>query len=168
MNLCLGLLSGGSGTYSLNGGMLVLPALSAAMGPPPLISAAEPSRPTARSLPNSPMTLTGSGGNATVDTAGYIVTLSGSLSGPGGLTKTDSGTLVLATTNTFSGDTLISGGTLRLTNAQALQNSTVDTSGSGSLNFSGLTAATLGGLKGSGNLSLTNTAHAAGRPDRRQ
>ena len=61
------------------------------------------------------MTLTGSGGNATVDTAGYTVTLSGSLSGPGGLTKTDSGTLVLATTNTYTGDTLISGGTLQLT-----------------------------------------------------
>ena len=39
------------------------------------------------------MTLTGSGGNATVDTAGYNVTLSGSLSGHGGLIKTDSGTL---------------------------------------------------------------------------
>ena len=107
------------------------------------------------------MTLTGSGGNATVDTAGYTVTLSGSLSGPGGLTKTDSGTLVLAATNTYTGDTLISGGTLQLTNAKALQNSTLDTSGSGSLNFDSLTAATLGGLKGSHNLSLTNTATAA-------
>ena len=107
------------------------------------------------------MTLTGSGGNATVDTAGYTVTFSGSLSGPGGLTKTDSGTLVLATSNTYTGDTLISGGTLQLTDAKALQNSTLNISGSGSLNFSGLAAATLGGLKGSGNLSLTNTANAA-------
>ena len=68
---------------------------------------------------------------------------------------------MLATTNTYTGDTLISGGTLQLTSAQALQKSTLDTSGSGSLNFSGLTAATLGGLKGSGNLRLTNTANAA-------
>ena len=50
---------------------------------------------------------------------------------------------------------------MQLTNALALQNSTLDTSGSGSLNFSSLTAVTLGGLKGSGDLSLTNTACAA-------
>ena len=55
-----------------------------------------------------PMTLTGSGGNATIDTAGFTVTLSGELSGPGGLTKTDSGTLVLAGTNMYTGDTLVS------------------------------------------------------------
>ena len=58
------------------------------------------------------MTLGTSGGGATFDTAGYAVTLSGSLSGPGGLTKVDSGTLVLAAANTYSGNTLVSGGTL--------------------------------------------------------
>ena len=41
------------------------------------------------------MTLGTSGGGATFDTAGYAVTLSGSLSGPGSLTKVDSGTLIL-------------------------------------------------------------------------
>ena len=56
------------------------------------------------------MTLTGSGGNATVDTAGYTVILSGSLSGPGSLTKTDSGTLILSGTNTYTGGTTVAGG----------------------------------------------------------
>ena len=37
-----------------------------------------------------PFTLATSGGNATIDTAGYAVTISGPLSGPGGLVKVDS------------------------------------------------------------------------------
>ena len=152
--------SGSSGTYSLNGGILILPALDIGYGTAAFNFGGGTLQASGSFTTTLPMTLTGSGGNATVDTAGYTVTLSGSLSGPGGLTKTDSGTLVLATTNTYTGDTLISGGTLQLTDAHALQNSTLNISGSGSLNFSGLTAATLGGLKGSGNLSLANTANA--------
>ena len=66
------------------------------------------------------MTLTGSVGGATVDTAGYRVTLSGSLSGPGGLTKTDSGTLILTASNTYSGGTTVAGGTLSMGNSFAL------------------------------------------------
>ena len=61
-----------------------------------------------------PMTLTGAGGNATVDTAGYAVTLSGQLSGPGGLDKLDTGTLTLSGANTYGGLTTVSGGTLDL------------------------------------------------------
>ncbi len=61
------------------------------------------------------MTLTGSGGNATVDTAGYTATFAGALSGPGGLTKTDSGTLVLSAMNTYTGPTAVNGGILSLT-----------------------------------------------------
>ena len=49
------------------------------------------------------------------DTAGFAMTLSPDpLSGPGSLTKIDSGTLTLAATNTYSGNTLVSGGTLAL------------------------------------------------------
>ena len=108
-----------------------------------------------------PITLGTSGGGATFDTAGYAVTLSGSLSGPGGLTKVDSGTLTLATANTYSGKTLVGGGTLALADPAALQRSTLDTSGSGLLSFGSLTAATFGGLTGTGTLSLSNTASAA-------
>ena len=104
-----------------------------------------------------PLTFNVPGGDATIDTAGYNVTLSGSLSGPGNLVKTDYGVLLLATTNTYSGTTLISGGTLALGSPLALQNSTLDTSGSGALSFGSLTAATFGGLTGPGTLNLADS-----------
>ena len=43
----------------------------------------------------------------------------GSLSGPGGLTKVDSGTLTLSVTNTYTGTTTVSGGTIQVTGALA-------------------------------------------------
>ena len=61
------------------------------------------------------MTLGTSGGGATFDAAGFAVTLSGSLSGPGSLTKVDSGTLTLAAINTYAGPTTVNGGVLSLT-----------------------------------------------------
>ena len=88
--------------------------------------------------------------------------MAGLLSGPGSLHQDRrAGTLTLATTNTFSGNTLISGGTLALGSPLALQNSTLDTSGSGTLSFGSLTAATLGGLTGPGTLGLANTVSTA-------
>ena len=81
---------------------------------------------------------------------------SGVLSGPGSLTTTGSGTLYLSGANTFTGNTLVSGGTLALGVANALLNSALDTSGAGQVSFGTLTAATLGGLTGGGNLVLSN------------
>ena len=74
---------------------------------------------------------------------------------------TGSGSLTLASPNTYSGNTLIDGGTLVLADPGALQNSTLDTSGSGALSFGSLTAATLGGLTGPGTLSLANAPSSA-------
>ena len=62
------------------------------------------------------MTLTGSGGNATVDTGGYTVTLSGSLSGPGGLARPRAACLVLAASNTYTGGTIVEAGILVASN----------------------------------------------------
>ena len=42
-----------------------------------------------------------------------------------------------------------------------MQNSTLDTSGSGAVNFASLTSATFGGLTGPGNLTLLNAGSAA-------
>jgi autotransporter-associated beta strand protein len=78
-----------------------------------------------------------------------------------GLTKAGAGVLVLSGTgNTFSGNTRLDAGTVRIADASALQMSTVDIR-SGSLSFAGLTSATLGGLKGTGSLSLSNTSSQA-------
>jgi autotransporter-associated beta strand protein len=85
-------------------------------------------------------------------------TFLGVVSGTGSLTKNAAGRLTLAAANTYSGVTLVSAGTLVLGNSAALQQSTLDTSGGGVVSFGGLTAATLGGLAGSGSLALNNTA----------
>ena len=84
------------------------------------------------------------------------------------LVKTGSGRLLLAATNSYSGKTLISGGTLALGNALALQESTLDTSGSGTFNFGSLSTATLGGLTGSGRTYLEQYCHDRRGPQRGQ
>jgi autotransporter-associated beta strand protein len=56
------------------------------------------------------VTLTSNGG--TFDTNGNILTWNGVISGDGGLTKIGSGTLILGSTNTYAGGTLLDGGTL--------------------------------------------------------
>ena len=52
-------------------------------------------------------------------------------------------------------------GRSRVANSAALLDSTLDTSGAGALSFGTLTAATLGGLQGTGGLVLANTTPAA-------
>ncbi len=59
-----------------------------------------------------PMTLTGIGGNTTVDTNGYTVTLSGALTGSGGFAKDGDGTLVLSGASSYAGPTAVTNGTL--------------------------------------------------------
>ncbi|MGD0656275.1 MAG: autotransporter-associated beta strand repeat-containing protein [Thermoguttaceae bacterium] len=59
------------------------------------------------------LSLTGVNGNATIDTQGYAVTFSKSVTGTGGLTKTGTGVLTFSSTVNYSGDTSISAGTLK-------------------------------------------------------
>ncbi|MEX1048448.1 MAG: autotransporter-associated beta strand repeat-containing protein [Akkermansiaceae bacterium] len=117
------------------------------------------------------------GGNArslTVEAVGDIESLgnwSNSVSplpssNPLSLTKTGVGKLTLGGTNTITGNTLVSEGTLELTNALALQNSALDTSGAGTVTVVGPTALTLGGLTGSINLaSVITTGYSGGITD---
>lgn len=60
------------------------------------------------------MNLTGNNGSVTFDTAANTITLSGSLSGNGGLTKIGNGTLRLSGANSYAGDTTVNAGTLQL------------------------------------------------------
>ncbi|HEY6517823.1 MAG TPA: autotransporter domain-containing protein [Roseiarcus sp.] len=64
------------------------------------------------------VTLTVNGG--TFDTNGNILTWNGVISGEGELTKVGAGTLILGSTNTYAGGTLVDGGTLGLAANDAL------------------------------------------------
>ncbi|MGA2256522.1 MAG: autotransporter-associated beta strand repeat-containing protein, partial [Thermoguttaceae bacterium] len=104
--------------------------------------------------------IVGSTGPISIDTNNADIIFASSLasSNTGGLTKIGSGTLTLVAVNSFSGNALISGGTLVLGNPLALENSTLDTSGLGVLSFGSLSAATLGGLSGPATLALSSSA----------
>ena len=80
--------------------------------------------------------------------------ITSTISGAGGLTKDGAGVLQLSAANTFSGDTLVAGGTLKLNHNLALQNSAFDASGAGALDLTATNTPTFGGLKGNGNLDL--------------
>ncbi|MFD1786118.1 autotransporter-associated beta strand repeat-containing protein [Sphingomonas floccifaciens] len=94
-------------------------------------------------------------GNIRVD-AGVTARIDAAIGGSGGLTKLDSGTLILGGQNGYSGATTVSGGTLRLASTNAIASS------SGVALESGATldvAAdnTLATLSGTGSVQLTGT-----------
>ena len=78
----------------------------------------------------NPFSINASGGN--VDTNGNLeLALTGSISGPGALTKIGGGTLVLDGNNTYSGGTFLQQGTLALAQDNALGTGPLTTLGSG-------------------------------------
>jgi len=95
------------------------------------------------------ITRTGASANSLVlDGTNTANLISGAISGPQTLTKSNTGTWELAGANTYTGNTVVTGGTLRLMNNLAIQNSAFDTSGAGTLDVSTLTMPTFGGLIG--------------------
>ena len=113
---------------------------------------------------NSQRTVTlGTGFTATFDTQSQALSIAGVIGGGGNLNKLGAGTLTLSVANTYGGLTSISAGTLLLANTLALQQSTFDcgSSGTAGLSFGTLAAATFGGLQGTNNFTLSNTASAA-------
>jgi len=88
--------------------------------------------------------------------------ISGVISNTLALTKSNTSTWALTGTNTFSGLTTITGGVLDLQNALALQNSALNVNGGTvKLNSIAGTAFTIGGLAGSSNFAMQNSAGAA-------
>ena len=72
------------------------------------------------------------------------------------VTKNGSGTEVFASANIYTGDTNINNGVLKVADPNALQNTTVYVNVNNGLAFAnGVSTANLGGLSGSGNISLT-------------
>ncbi len=104
-------------------------------------------------------TLTLSDNNVSV-VGGVIADTGGNTNATGGsIVKQGSGTLTLNNANTYSGQTLVSAGTVQLGNALALQNSTANVTVNNGLTFSsGIDAPTIGGLTGSGNIALQDLA----------
>jgi fibronectin-binding autotransporter adhesin len=72
-----------------------------------------------------------SGAIATVDDQGNAVSLSGQITGSGGLAKLGSGTLTLPRGNSYSGGTTINGGTVNVGNAWAFGTGILTLNGSG-------------------------------------
>jgi fibronectin-binding autotransporter adhesin len=153
-----------AGGTMLAGGTLSISADSAlgdASGPLAFTGTAALRVTTAMALGTARAVTIASGAVATLDNQGNAVTAANVISGGGGLTSAGTGTLTLAGANGFSGVTTVNAGTLLLANPGALQSSTFDTIGAGTLSFGTLTSVSLGGLRGSRDLVLANASGTA-------
>jgi len=120
--------SRGNGTYNLNGGSLEvggsgLQAFYAGAGTGTGTAAFNLGGGTIKVIGSSLVTAVSAtlstGTTSTINTNGFDATLSGSLTGQGGLTKTGLGTLFLTGASDYSGATTVSTGTLRVDGALA-------------------------------------------------
>jgi fibronectin-binding autotransporter adhesin len=137
--LILGYNPGDRGTYNLNGGLLNVDALAASSGTAIFNFGGGTLGAVASFSTPLNMTLTGSGGNATIDTTGGNIGLSGLLGGSGGLNKAGNGVLSLSGNNTYLGPTNVSGGTLWISPSGSLASPAINVAAGATL---AVTAAT--------------------------
>jgi len=134
-NLSVGYDNNKSMVYNLRGGLLVVPQISTPDGPPVLNFSGGTLQAAGAFSTSLPIVLDTGGDNGTFNTAGYAVTLSGAISGPGNLVKIGGGTLVLAATSTYTytGSTAVNAGVLSLTGS--LNNSSALAVGGGTFGY---------------------------------
>jgi YVTN family beta-propeller protein/autotransporter-associated beta strand protein len=99
-----------------------------------------------------PITLMSQGG--TIDTNGNSATLSGAISGPGGLTKVGAGTLTLSGSSTYTGATSVNAGTLQAGVVNAFSPFSAFTVASGATLDLNSFNQTIGSLAGAGSATL--------------
>jgi autotransporter-associated beta strand protein len=133
-SLILGKNSGSSGAYSLTGGTLSVSQIAQGTGQAAFDFGGGVLQANAPFSTALPMTLTGTGGNATLDTNGCAVGLSGGLSGAGGLIVQGGGSLTLSGSNIYNGGTSVDDGLLVIDSSEAIpKGSTVATGPGGSI-----------------------------------
>ena len=113
-NLVLANNEGSTGTYNLNGGTLVTASLSAGSGTAAFNFGGGTLRASGDIISYVDMTLTGTSGNAMIDSNGHDLCLYGDLSGAGGLVKDGVGSLSLSGASDYAGTTTVNQGTLTL------------------------------------------------------
>jgi fibronectin-binding autotransporter adhesin len=96
------------------------------------------------------------GGGIGVNDGTAALTVSGTAVGTGPFTKTGPGTLILSGTNTYTGGTVVSAGTMQAGSAQAFGTGAMTVASGASLNLNNF-ATTLAGLNGGGNVALGST-----------
>ena len=116
VRLVLAQFAGSSGTYNLNGGLLTLPSggMIVGSGTASFNFGGGTLGATAPWSSSMNLNLTGSGGNATVDTTGGNISLTGNLTGAGTLNKVGPGILLLSGTNSVLGSLTVNGGVLQI------------------------------------------------------
>ncbi len=164
----------GTDAYTLTGGSLTLGASGLGGNASSLVSLGGGTVKASASWTGTrPITLTGTNGNTVFDPQGNTITLTGALTGAGGLVKTGAGMLVLnGGANTFTGGTVVTGGVLRvLGNATAnrlANGSSVTVHNGARFEFGQLNALPLAAdavdftIQNGGLLDFTNVVGAAG------